>query len=76
MTKAAAQKRLEKLKEQFRAIDYAYFVLDKPLVSDATRDSLKRELTDLERQFPDLITPDSPTQRIGGKALGRFDKVP
>lgn len=75
MTQAAAQKRLEKLKEQFREIDYAYFVLDKPIVSDAARDSLKRELADLERQFPNLISPDSPSQRIGGKVLGKFSKV-
>jgi DNA ligase (NAD+) len=75
MTKIEAAKRIAKLKEQFQEINYAYYVLDKPLVSDAVRDSLKRELSELERQFPDLITPDSPTQRIGGKALGKFAKI-
>ncbi len=75
MTKAQAQKRIQKLKEQLAEIDYAYYVLDKPLVSDAVRDSLKDELEKLEAQYPDLITPDSPTQRIGGKALGKFVKV-
>lgn len=75
MTKPAAKDRIHKLKQQFQAIDYAYFVLDKPIVSDAVRDSLKRELAELERQFPDLITPDSPTQRIGGKADAKFAKV-
>jgi len=75
MTKAEAKNRIEKLKKQFQQIDYAYYVLDKPLVSDAVRDSLKRELSTLEFQYPDLITPDSPTQRIGGRALGKFEKV-
>ena len=48
MSKQQAKKRIAKLKEQFRDIDYAYFVLDRPIVSDAVRDSLKKELTDLE----------------------------
>ncbi|MBI5765713.1 NAD-dependent DNA ligase LigA, partial [Candidatus Falkowbacteria bacterium] len=74
MTKPEAKKRIEKLKEQLREIDHAYYVLDKPLVSDAVRDSLKDELEKLEKQFPEFITPDSPTQRIGGKALGKFQK--
>ncbi len=70
-----AKKRIAKLKTQFEDIDYAYFVLDKPIVSDAVRDSLKKELTDLEKEYPEFITKDSPTQRIGGKALGKFDKI-
>lgn len=57
-----------------KEIDYAYYVLDKPVVSDAVRDSLKDELEKLETAWPELITPDSPTQRIGGKALGKFEK--
>lgn len=72
--KNEAKIRLEKLKEQMREIDYAYHVLDRPIVSDAVRDSLKKEISDIEKQFSDLITPDSPTQRIGGKALGKFEK--
>lgn len=75
MTKTEAKQRIASLKKQFQDMDYAYFVLDKPLVSDAVRDSLKKELSDLEHQFPDLITPDSPTQRIGGKADAKFNKV-
>ncbi len=75
MDKTTAQRRIKKLKDQLAEIDYAYYVLDKPLVSDAVRDSLKDELERLEKQYPDLITPDSPTQRIGGKALGKFVKV-
>jgi DNA ligase (NAD+) len=75
MDKTATKKRIERLKRQFRDMDYAYFVLDKPIVSDAVRDSLKAELTNLEHQFPNLVTPDSPTQRIGGRADGKFDKI-
>ncbi len=75
MDKQQAKKRIDKLKEQLAEIDYAYYVLDKPMVSDAVRDSLKDELEKLEALYPDLITPDSPTQRIGGKALGKFLKV-
>lgn len=74
MDKLSAEKRIKKLKDQLKEIDYAYYVLDKPLVSDAVRDSLKDELEILEKQFPELITPDSPTQRVGGKALGKFEK--
>ncbi|MFA5029203.1 MAG: NAD-dependent DNA ligase LigA [Patescibacteria group bacterium] len=74
MNKLAAEKRIKKLKEQLGEIDRAYYVLDKPIVSDAVRDSLKDELEELEKEFPGLITPDSPTQRIGGKALGKFEK--
>ncbi|MFH0856410.1 MAG: NAD-dependent DNA ligase LigA [bacterium] len=69
-----AKIRLDKLKKQMREIDFAYYVLDKPIVEDAVRDSLKKEVASLESQYPDLITSDSPTQRIGGKALGKFEK--
>jgi len=74
MNKIEAEKRTLKLKKQLKEIDYAYYVLDKPIVSDAARDSLKDELEKIERDFPELITPDSPTQRIEGKALGKFTK--
>ena len=57
------------------SVDYAYYVLDKPVMSDAARDSLKDEVERIEALYPDLITSDSPTQRIGGKALGRFKKI-
>ncbi|NMB48705.1 NAD-dependent DNA ligase LigA [Candidatus Kuenenbacteria bacterium] len=75
MTKSEAKIRIQKIKDQFRDIDYAYFILDAPIVSDAVRDSLKHELKLLEDQYPEFITSDSPTQRIGGKALGKFAKV-
>lgn len=74
MVKLEAKKRIEVIKKQMKEIDYAYYVLDKPLVTDAVRDSLKDELEKLENLFPEFITKDSPTQRIGGKALGKFQK--
>lgn len=75
MDKSQAKNRIAKLKAQFQEIDYAYYVLDKPIVSDAARDSLKKELEKLESEHPDLITPDSPTQRLSGRALDKFEKV-
>jgi DNA ligase (NAD+) len=74
-SKSIAKKRIAKLKEQLWQTDYAYYVLDKSIMSDAARDSLKDELEKLEKEFPEFITPDSPTQRIGGKALGKFEKI-
>ncbi len=70
-----SKNRLEKLKDQLRETDHAYYTLDKPIMSDSARDSLKDEIEKIEKQFPNLITSDSPTQRIGGRALGRFKKV-
>ncbi|HCC22995.1 TPA: DNA ligase (NAD(+)) LigA [Candidatus Falkowbacteria bacterium] len=75
MNKSDAKKRLEKLKDQLRDTDYAYYVLDKPIMSDAARDTLKNEVEAIEDQFPDLVTTDSPTQRIGGEVLSGFKKV-
>lgn len=74
MNKGEAKKRIIQLKKQLKEIDYAYYVLDKPFVTDAVRDSLKDELEKLENKFPEFVTPDSPTQRIGGKAVGKFEK--
>lgn len=75
MTKAEAKKRIQKLKKLINHHRYLYHVLDRQEISDAALDSLKKELFDLERQYPDFITPDSPTQRIGGKPLEKFEKV-
>ncbi len=74
MDKAEAQKRIEKLRELINHYRYLYHVLDKEEISPAALDSLKKELFDLEQQFPELITPDSPTQRVGGKPLDSFEK--
>jgi DNA ligase (NAD+) len=70
-----AKERIEKLKDKIRELNYHYFVLDESKVSEAVRDSLKRELIDLEQEFPDLITPDSPSQRVGSALSGRFAKI-
>lgn len=75
MNKQRAKIRIEKLKKEINHHRYLYHVLDKQEISDAALDSLKHELDKLERQFPDLITPDSPTQRVGGEPLDKFEKV-
>lgn len=75
MTYGEAKKRIEKLKKEIEKYRHAYHVLDESLISDEALDSLKKELFDLEQQFPNLITKDSPTQRIGGEPLKEFTKV-
>ena len=75
LTQKQAEERIKKLKVLIERYRYAYHVLDKSLVSDAINDSLKHELQELEDKFPELITPDSPTQRVGGKPLEKFQKV-
>lgn len=74
MDKKEAKIRIEKLKEVINRHRYLYHVLDRQEISDAALDSLKKELFDLERQYPELLTSDSPTQRIGGKPLKEFKK--
>ena len=75
MTKAETKTRIAKLRQQIDYYRYQYHVLDRSEISDAALDSLKHELHELETQFPDLVTPDSPTQRVGGVALEKFSKV-
>jgi DNA ligase (NAD+) len=75
MTKTEARERVEHLKKVIDHHRYLYAVLDRQEISDAALDSLKKELFDLEQQFPDLVTPDSPTQRVAGKPLAKFVKV-
>jgi len=75
MNKEEAKKRIEKLRKEIDHYRYLYHVLDKEEISAEALDSLKKELFDLEQQYPDLITPDSPTQRVGGKPLKEFKKV-
>jgi len=75
MTKKEAKKRIEKLKKLIEKYRYSRHVLDKELVPIEVEDSLKKELFDLEQKFPEFITPDSPTQRVGGKPLEKFEKV-
>jgi DNA ligase (NAD+) len=75
MDHQAAKQRISKLRKEIDRYRYAYHVLDRSLISDAALDSLKKELFDLETEFPDLVTPDSPTQRVAGKPLKEFAKV-
>lgn len=75
MTEKQAKERIEKLRTEIDHHRYLYHVLDRQEISDAALDSLKHELQTLENEFPKLITPDSPTQRVGGKPLDKFEKV-
>ncbi|MCK4520861.1 NAD-dependent DNA ligase LigA [Candidatus Parcubacteria bacterium] len=75
MDKKQTKERIEKLKKVIREARYSYHVLDKSIMSDAALDSLKHELFELEQKYPEFITQDSPSQRIGGKPLDKFKKV-
>ena len=75
MTKTEVEARIKKLREIINDYRYHYHVLDESIMSEAAADSLKHELSKLEEQHPDLITPDSPTQRVAGKPLDKFTKV-
>lgn len=75
MNEVKAQKRVEKLRALIDAYRYEYHVNDRSIMSEAAADGLKRELTNLEEQFPGLITPDSPTQRVAGEPLGEFTSI-
>src|SRR5215472_13810459 len=66
---------IEKLREELRHHEHLYYVLDQPEISDAEYDALMRRLQDLESKHPELVTPDSPTQRVGGKPREGFVKV-
>lgn len=68
-------KRILKLRELINDYRYHYHVLDQSTMSEAAADSLKHELSQLEATYPDLITPDSPTQRVAGRPLDKFTKV-
>lgn len=75
LTRDEAARRLERLRKQIRHHDYQYYVLDKPEITDAEYDALMRELLALEERFPELVTPDSPSQRVGGAPLAGFATV-
>src|SRR5438445_5754397 len=75
MTAQKARARHAELVEEIRRHDHAYYVLAQPSISDQQYDRLYHELIDLETQFPQLVTPDSPTQRVGGEALKAFKPV-
>ncbi|NLC63823.1 MAG: NAD-dependent DNA ligase LigA, partial [Thermoanaerobacterales bacterium] len=75
MDKELARARIEELKKTINFHNHRYYVLDDPVISDAEYDGLMRELSDLERRFPEFLTADSPTQRVGGEPLPSFRKV-
>jgi DNA ligase (NAD+) len=75
MATREARERAGKLRETIDRYRYAYHVENRSEISDEALDSLKKELADIERQFPELVTPDSPTQRVAGKPLAEFEKV-
>lgn len=75
MNKAQATERITKLRELINEYRYHYHVLDESIMSEAAADSLKHELSELEAEYPELITPDSPTQRVAGAPLAGFKQV-
>ena len=75
MTKKEAKERLEKLRKLINRERYLYHVLNRQEMSEEALDSLKKELFDLEQKFPELVTPDSPSQRVEGKPLKEFRKL-
>lgn len=75
MNQKEAAVRASKLREQINDYRYHYHVLDQSVMSEAAADSLKHELSALEEQFPEIITPDSPTQRVAGKPSSKFESV-
>ena len=75
MTKAEAQKRIEKLSKEIDFHRYNYHVLDKETLAPSALDDLKAELFRLENEFPELINPNSPTQRVAGEVSEKFEKT-
>jgi DNA ligase (NAD+) len=72
-SKKETEKEINKLREAIRKHNYHYYVLDEPIISDYEYDNLLRQLISLEQKYPELITPDSPTQRVGAKPLEEFE---
>src|SRR5437660_11274106 len=75
MPVSANEKRVTELREQLEKANYEYHVLDQPTISDQAYDALMRELQSLEEAHPELVTPESPTQRVGAPAAARFAPV-
>ena len=72
---SSVERKVQKLRDEIRRHEHLYYVLDNPEISDAEFDRLMRRLQELERAHPELVTPDSPSQRVGGAASGEFPKV-
>ena len=75
MSEDSIQQRIETLRHQIEQHNHQYYVLDAPKIPDAEYDRLMRELTKLESEHPELVTAESPTQRVGGAVEERFDSV-
>ena len=75
MEKNKPQQRIDALREEINAHNYSYYVLDNPEIPDSEYDRLLRKLSEIENQYPELITPDSPTQRVGATPLDSFSEV-
>jgi len=75
MERKEAERKIRRLREEIRKHDRLYYEEAAPIISDHKYDRLYKELVDLETQFPDLLTPDSPTQRVGGRPLQAFEQV-
>lgn len=71
----SAKLRAQQLREQLNYHSHKYYVEDDPEIEDSEYDALQRELANIEKEYPELITPDSPTQRVGGSAEGMFEPV-
>lgn len=74
-TNTEAKQRVQELRQLLQKASYAYYVLDSPIMEDAVYDRLYRELQQLENQYPELVTPDSPTQRVGERPATQFISV-
>jgi DNA ligase (NAD+) len=75
MATSSAERRVAELREKIEKANYEYYILDQPSISDEAYDALLRELTDLEQKHPELVTPESPTQRVGATPSARFAPV-
>jgi len=75
MNKAEVKKEIKRLRKEINTHNYKYYVENSPAISDYEFDQLLKKLEDLEKQFPDLVTPDSPTQRVGGEPVEGFESA-
>ena len=75
MSNQEIELKIKKIRDDLTFHNYCYYILDDPEISDAEYDRLMRELQSLEQQYPELITPDSPTQRVGATPLEAFETV-
>src|SRR5438094_10022841 len=75
MERKEPERKIAQLRDEIRKHDRLYYEEAAPIIGDREYDRLYKELVDLETQFPDLLTPDSPTQRVGGKPLLAFEQV-